>query len=85
MNVIVLLSGILFLLMAMIGGKKGIRSFVALFLNFIVIIMTLFFMSNPDLNPIIITLFACIFISLINLFILIKSTGRQKQHFIQQS
>ena len=37
MNVIVLLSGILFLLMTLIGGKKGVRSFLALFFNFVVL------------------------------------------------
>lgn len=68
MNVIVLLAGILFALMAIIGGKKGIRSFIALFLNFGVIIMAVFFMNSPDINPIFITLIACIFISCINLF-----------------
>ncbi|MEK5185394.1 YibE/F family protein [Solibacillus sp. FSL W7-1324] len=68
MNVLVLLSGILFMLMAIIGGKKGIRSFIALFLNFGVIVVLLFFMNDPTLNPVILTLIACVFISCINLF-----------------
>lgn len=72
MNVLVLLSGILFMLMAIIGGKKGIRSFIALFLNFGVIVVLLFFMNDPTLNPVILTLIACVFISCINLFTLMK-------------
>lgn len=68
MNVLVLLAGLLFVFMAIIGGKKGIRSFIALFLNFGVIIMTVFFMNDPTINPVFLTLIACVFISCINLF-----------------
>lgn len=68
MNVLVLLAGLLFVFMAIIGGKKGIRSFIALFLNFGVIIMTVFFMNDPTINPVYLTLIACVFISCINLF-----------------
>ena len=34
MNVLVVLAIILFILMVLIGGKKGARSFIALFFNF---------------------------------------------------
>ena len=47
MNVLVLLAVILFLLMILIGGKKGVRSFFALFLNFGVLLITILFMTNP--------------------------------------
>ncbi|MEH7607983.1 YibE/F family protein, partial [Priestia megaterium] len=44
MNVLLLLALILFILMSIVGGKKGIRSFLALFLNFGVIFLTILFM-----------------------------------------
>ena len=81
MNVLVLLSGLLFVLMGIIGGKKGIRSFIALFLNFGVIVMVLFFMSVPYLNPVIITLIACIFIGCINLFYINQVNSTTKTAF----
>lgn len=68
MNVIVLLAIILFLLMTVVGGKKGIKSFVSLFLNFGVFMFMIFFITNPDMNPIYITLIASVFIGCINLF-----------------
>ncbi|MCS0787500.1 YibE/F family protein [Cytobacillus firmus] len=68
MNAILVLAAILFILMTLIGGKKGARSFFAIFLNFGVIIFVLFFMNDPNINPIIVTLFACAFIGSINLF-----------------
>ena len=49
MNVLVLLAGILFLLMTVIGGKKGIRSFIALFLNFGVIMITALFYERSTI------------------------------------
>ncbi|MGM0776111.1 MAG: YibE/F family protein [Bacillota bacterium] len=68
MNAILVLAAILFILMTLIGGKKGARSFFAIFLNFGVIIFVLFFMNDPNINPIIVTLIACAFIGCINLF-----------------
>ncbi|MUK88271.1 YibE/F family protein [Ornithinibacillus sp. L9] len=68
MNVLVTLSIILFLLMIMIGGKKGARSFIALFLNFSVLVLTIFFMLDPNADPVVITLIACAAISCISLF-----------------
>lgn len=67
MNVLLLLAIILFVLMIFIGGKKGIRSFFSLFLNFAVIVLTILFMLDPHINPVIITLIACVLISYINL------------------
>lgn len=72
MNVLVLLAAILFILMVLIGGKKGARSFISLFLNFGVLIITIFFMLDPHINPIILTMIACIVISCINLFFINK-------------
>ncbi|MFC4402460.1 YibE/F family protein [Gracilibacillus xinjiangensis] len=68
MNVLVLLAVILFILMALVGGKKGIKSFIALFLNFIIIIVTVLIMNDPNANPVLLTLVACVFISAISLF-----------------
>lgn len=68
MNAIVLLAAILLILMTWIGGKKGARSFFAIFLNFGMIIFVIFFMNDPNINPIIVTLIACAVISCINLF-----------------
>jgi len=82
MNVLVLLAGILFLLMTWIGGKKGVRSFVALFLNFGVIIVTLFFMNVPDINPVVLTLIACVVISCINLFYINEVNRKTKTAFL---
>ncbi|MEI2472735.1 YibE/F family protein, partial [Peribacillus frigoritolerans] len=59
MNVLVLLAFILFILMILIGGKKGARSFFALFLNFGVLLFTIIFMTNPYIDPYIVTLIAC--------------------------
>ncbi|KAF0818206.1 MULTISPECIES: YibE/F family protein [unclassified Cytobacillus] len=68
MNTILVLAAILFILMTLIGGQKGARSFLAIFLNFGVIIFVLFFMNDPNINPIAVTLIACAFISCVNLF-----------------
>lgn len=68
MNVLVLLAAILFILMILIGGKKGVRSFIVLFLNFGVIFLTILFMLDPSVNPIIISMIACTIISGITLF-----------------
>lgn len=68
MSVQLLLGIILFLLMALVGGKKGVRSFFTLFLNFGVLFFTIILMSIPNINPILLTIIACIVVSCINLF-----------------
>lgn len=68
MTVQLYLAAILFILMITIGGKKGARSFVALFLNFGVLLFTIILMNDPSMNPIILTLIACTLISCISLF-----------------
>ena len=68
MTVQFILAVILFILMTVIGGKKGARSFVALFLNFIVLILSIIIMNNPGANPVVVTLFASALISSITLF-----------------
>ena len=48
MNVLVCLAAILFILMILIGGRKGARSFLALFFNFGVLLITVLIMTNPN-------------------------------------
>lgn len=68
MNALFCLAAILFILMVVMGGKKGAKSFIALFLNFAVLLLTILIMTDPSANPIILTLIACTIISCINLF-----------------
>ncbi|MFB2350251.1 YibE/F family protein [Priestia megaterium] len=68
MNALVILSLILLALMILIGGYRGMRSFISLFLNFGVLMVTIFLMLGPQMNPVIITLISCAIISCINLF-----------------
>ncbi|MEK4802763.1 MULTISPECIES: YibE/F family protein [Oceanobacillus] len=82
MNVLVLLAIILFALMIWIGGKKGARSFISLFLNFGVILVSVFFMMDPNADPIIITLIACTVISCINLFYINEVNSKTVTAFI---
>lgn len=82
MTVQVLLAGILFLLMVLIGGKKGARSFFTLFLNFGVMLLTIIIMTVPSVNPIILTLVACTAISCINLFYINGVNSKTKTAFI---
>lgn len=68
MSVLICLSIILFLLMKFIGGEKGTRSFIALFFNFGLILLTILLMARGVSDPILLTLIACVLISCINLF-----------------
>ncbi|MFC0469047.1 YibE/F family protein [Halalkalibacter kiskunsagensis] len=81
MNVLVVLASILFILMTLIGGRKGVRSFLALFFNFGVIIITIMFMNAPNINPITLTLIACVAISCINLFYINEVNSKTKTAF----
>ena len=82
MNVLVCLGAILFILMILIGGKKGARSFMALFFNFGVLLLTVLIMTIPNANPIILTLIACTVISCINLFYINEVNTKTKTAFI---
>ena len=82
MNVLVVLSAILFILMVLIGGRKGVRSFISLFLNFGVLILTVFFLLDPAMNPIILILIACAIISCINLFYINEVNSKTKTAFL---
>ncbi|HIX43020.1 YibE/F [Kurthia sp. 3B1D] len=82
MNIIIVLAIILAICMLIIGGKKGLRSFIALFLNFIVVIVLLFFMNVPQFNPILLTFIACIVVSIINLFYINEVNPMTKIAFV---
>lgn len=82
MNVLFLLTVILAILMIAIGGRKGVRSFFSLFLNFFVIILSILIMTDESANPIIITLIACIAISSINLFFINKINSKTVTAFM---
>lgn len=82
MNALVVLAAVLFLLMTIIGGKKGVRSFVALFINFFVLIVAVFMMTDPNADPIILTLIACAIISCVTLFFINEINIKTKTAFI---
>ncbi|MFK2827055.1 YibE/F family protein [Bacillus sp. B190/17] len=68
MNALLWLAAILFILMILVGGKKGARSFISLFLNFGVLFLTILFMTDPSISPILLTFIACTLIGFISLF-----------------
>jgi uncharacterized membrane protein len=68
MNVLILLAVMLCMAMVMIGGKKGAISFLSLFINFLILLFTVYMMSNPDNDPILWVIIACVAISCVNLF-----------------
>jgi len=82
MNVVVLLAVILCVLMVLVGGRQGIRSFLSLFLNFGVLFVTIFLMTNPKNSPIILTFIACTVISCISLFYINKTNSKTITAFI---
>ncbi|EKU41067.1 hypothetical protein C518_4001 [Lysinibacillus fusiformis ZB2] len=82
MNVVVLLAVILCVLMVLVGGRQGIRSFLSLFLNFGVLFVTIFLMTNPKNSPIILTFIACTIISCISLFYINKTDSKTITAFI---
>lgn len=67
MNVISVLILILLMLMAVVGGKKGIKSFFTLIFNFISIFIIITLIA-AKVNPYVVTILGCIIISCITLF-----------------
>lgn len=67
MNVLILLAILLFILMRLIGGKKGTRSFIALLINFTILFCTILLLTTNK-SSLFITFSACIIISCVNLF-----------------
>jgi len=67
MNISVVLSIILLILMVIVGGKRGLKSFATLIYNFFILFFMLFLISLK-IDPIIVTFSGCILISYITLF-----------------
>ena len=69
MSAITILGLILFVLMLIFGGKKGLISYLTLFLNFIILVISIVFIIFGA--PIyLVTLIFCIAIAACNLFVL---------------
>lgn len=82
MNTLFVLAIILFLLMVIFGGTKGVRSFFSLFLNFIIIMIAVIFMMAPEIHPIIIAAISCIIITSVNLFFINEVNAKTVTAFI---
>ncbi|WP_017471295.1 YibE/F family protein [Amphibacillus jilinensis] len=82
MNALVILTAILFFLMTLVGGKKGVRSFVALFINFLVLLVTILIMTDSNASPVILTAIACALISAVTLFFINESNVKTKTAFV---
>lgn len=82
MNTLLLLAIILFILMVWVGGKKGARSFVSLFLNFITIMIAIAIMMNPAADIIFITIIASTVISCITLFFINEINSKTVTAFL---
>lgn len=82
MNTLIVLAFILLFLMILVGGKKGVKSFISLFINFGILILMVFFMMDPQANPIILTLIASTCIICINLFYVNEVNAKTKMAFI---
>lgn len=82
MNVLVLLAVILCLLMVLIGGKKGAKSFISLFLNFGVLWVIILEMTLPQANPNLLAIVAGVAISCINLFFINEVNSKTIAAFI---
>ncbi|QLK86871.1 YibE/F family protein [Staphylococcus sp. 17KM0847] len=81
MNSIVILALILFTLMTLFGGKTGVISFLTLFLNFIVLFITVLFIVFGA--PIyVMSLIFCLLLSAINLFLLNGFNTKTRAAFI---
>ncbi|WP_342512069.1 YibE/F family protein [Sporosarcina sp. FSL K6-1522] len=82
MNVLVWLAAILLLLMVVVGGRQGARSFISLLLNFGVLLLTIIFMTDPTANPIILTMVGSTIISCISLFYINEVNVKTKTAFL---
>lgn len=75
------LSIILFILLALIGGFRGIKTFLAIYLN-LALIFILVIISGWGFNPTIPTFIICLIISVIILFFLNGFNAKTKASFI---
>ncbi len=82
MNTLVVLSLILFSLMTFVGGRQGIRAFFALFLNFLMIILAIAFLANPDIHLFTVAMVLFIGIGIVNLFFINGVSMKTKAAFL---
>ncbi|GEN55839.1 hypothetical protein GCM10012290_05270 [Halolactibacillus alkaliphilus] len=82
MTTISLLAIILFILMSVIGGKKGLLSFTVMLIHVSVIIVAVLIMTDPAASPIIITLLASVVISYATLFLINGKNEKTKISFL---
>ncbi|UOY92260.1 YibE/F family protein [Ectobacillus sp. JY-23] len=68
MSTLFCLSMLLLICMLLVGGRKGLRSFIALFINFGILFISILFMADPTVNPVIITFIGSVLISCVSLF-----------------
>lgn len=80
MNTILVLAVILLVLMKLIGGSRGVRSFIALVLNFLTLYIAIIFIAH-GLNPMAVTLLACVVISSITIFYINRVNEKTKAAF----
>lgn len=62
-----ILLAILFILMILVGGKRGLKAFISLIMNFIILIITFYFIAL-GMNPIVVALLGCSLTSIVILF-----------------
>ncbi len=67
MNVIIILTAVLFILMKLIGKEKGVKSFLSLIINFFILFVAVILIAH-NMNSIVVTLLSSILISCITLF-----------------
>ena len=80
MSAITLLGLILFILMSIFGGKKGLISYLTLFLNFVILFISIILIIFGV--PIyLVTLIFCIVIAACNLFVLNSYNTKKKAAF----
>ncbi|WP_251521165.1 YibE/F family protein [Staphylococcus sp. HKU1] len=80
MSVITILGLILFILMVIFGGKKGLISYLTLFLNFVILLITIIIIMFGA--PIyVVTILFCIVIAACNLFVLNSYNTKTKAAF----
>src|SRR5699024_8403797 len=56
--------------------QKGVRSFISVLINFVIVVVTVLFMTDPNVDPIIVTILACAADSCIDLFFIHAVTSK---------
>ncbi|GEM00954.1 YibE/F-like protein [Halolactibacillus halophilus] len=82
MTTISVLAMILFVLMSVIGGKKGLLSFSVMLIHVSVIIVAVLIMTDPGASPIIITLIASVIISYVTLYLINGKNKKTQTAFV---